>query len=282
MKVLVVGSLPPPLTDRARGLLAEIVRRRREGETIEVLSPTPHSVAHRYLELPGPASALEIGLAARGAEALVVQLQPGFPFEEAAGRTGRAIGLGALVAVLRHFKGGVTLRLHSLHDLPGGAGGRAAEALWAVADRIEVGDEETRARLSSLFGEAVQAKIELAVAPLKVGGPRDVRPVGAEADLDAVTAVVRARAASERASLLADPVDGGGQVRAEPRAALWEWVPTPGLGVPDWANPKEASAASTPGMLKAARKMLYAAEARALTRPLAKGARILRELARQP
>ena len=154
MRVLVVGSLPPPVTDRSRGLLAEVIRRRAEGAAVEVLSPTDYSVAHSYLEMPGPASAVEIALAARGADMVIVQLQPGFPFDEGAGRAGRAVGLGVLTTALRSVRGEVTVRLHSIHDLPHGVGGRAAEALWAVASHIDVGDEETLSRLVALVGDA--------------------------------------------------------------------------------------------------------------------------------
>ncbi|MGO9559613.1 MAG: hypothetical protein ACLPQS_03825 [Acidimicrobiales bacterium] len=282
MRVLVVGSLPPPVTDRARGLLAEVLRRRAEGAAVEVLSPTDYSVAHAYLEMPGPASAVEIALAARGADAVVVQLQPGFPFDEGAGRAGRAIGLGALTTALRSVKGEVTVRLHSIHDLPHGVGGRAAEALWAVASNIEVGDEETRSRLLTLVGDAVKDKISLAVAPLQIGNLLDPgSDLGGDATLDIVTATVRARAAAERRSVLADPVDAAGRVHAQPRVALWEWSPHPGAGVPDWGSAAALSPPSGSVVTRAARAALYAAESRALTRPLARGARIARRLARQ-
>lgn len=282
MRVLVVGSLPPPVTDRSRGLLAEVIRRRAEGAAVEVLSPTDYSVAHSYLEMPGPASAVEIALAARGADMVIVQLQPGFPFDEGAGRAGRAVGLGALTTALRSVRGEVTVRLHSIHDLPHGVGGRAAEALWAVASHIEVGDEETLSRLVALVGDAVKDKISLAVAPLPIGHLRDPgAELSGDANLDMVTATVRARAAAERRSVLADPVDAAGRVHARPRVALWEWSPHPGAGVPDWGSATPFLPARGSVLTRAARAALYAAESRSLTRPLARGARIARRVARQ-
>jgi hypothetical protein len=282
VKVLVIGSLPPPVTDRSRGLLAEVLRRRAEGATVEVLSPTDFSVAHKYLEMPGPASAVEIAFAARGADAVIVQLQPGFPLDETAGRAGRALGLGALTAALRSVKGDVTLRLHSIHDLPHGVGGRAAEALWAVARHIEVGDDEVRSRLEALIGEAVRDKISLAVPPLPIFGRPDLgSELGGDATLDTVTSVVRARAAGERASLLADRVDGAGQVRARPRVPMWEWSPEPGAGVPDWGHVTTEAPASGSAVARAARAALYAAESRSMTRPFARGARMARRLVQQ-
>ena len=269
MRVLVIGSLPPPVTDRAKGLLAEVVRRRREGATVEVLSPTDYSVAHRYLDMPGPLAAVEIARAARGADEVIVQLQPGFPFEESAGRAGRALGLGALATSLRSVKGDVVLRLHSIHDLPRGAGGRAAEALWTTAARIEVGDGETRSLLEALVPEPLRSRISLAGPPLEIGSDRArLADAGGDADLETVTAVVRARAAHERATVLADPADLAGQVRVRPRVPLWEW-----------AHGSENAAPAGSVARRTARATLYAFERRPLTRPLARGARIARRLA---
>ncbi|MHB1986740.1 MAG: hypothetical protein ACYCSF_01960 [Acidimicrobiales bacterium] len=277
MKLLVVGSLPPPATARSRALLAEVVRQRSEGATVQVLSPTDYSVAHRYLNSTGPISVVEIGLAARHADSVVVQLQPGLLFDESASRTGRAIGLAALATVLRGVRGDITVRLHSMHDLAHGAGGRAAEALWAVADRIEVGDEPTRAALRAVVGETARDKIMLALAPPELTALRgDSSALGGDATLGSVTAVVRARAAGERLAQLSERADRSGQVQARPRVALWQWSPRPGAGVPDWAPQSREVSAHVPVIERAARSVLYAADARPFTRPLARGARIAR------
>jgi hypothetical protein len=283
VNALVIGTLPPPVTDRTRGLLAEVLRLRREGAAVRVLSPTPNSVAHEYLELPGAAAAVEVAQAVRKADLVVVQLEPGFPVEESATKAGRAFGLASLAMALRSAHGEVVLRLHSAHDLPFGAGGRAAEALWARAVRIEVGTEESLEQLASSLPPAAARKLVVAVPPAQIGGGREARAataeIGAGAGLDAATAVVRARAASERAFLLADHPDAAGQVRARQRVALWEWAPSAGVGVPQFALETQAVVgnAGSPAR-RAARAVLLAAEARPLTRPIARGARTARRV----
>ncbi|MHB8456466.1 MAG: hypothetical protein ACYDBS_02055 [Acidimicrobiales bacterium] len=268
------------MTARSRSLLAEVLRWRRDGAQVEVLSPTDLSVAHRYLEDSWPMSAIEIAIAARGADVVVVQLQPGFPIAESAGRATRAAGLSSLAVALRRAKCDVVLRLHTIHDLPRGVGGRAAESLWATATRIEVGDEETREQLSSLLGRVSADKIALALPPVLDGcGRESSADLGGDASLDSVSAVVRARAARERARVLADVPDWAGQLRSRTRVSLWEWVPHPGTGVPDLFSPMATAARQGSVAGRAARAVLYAAESRRVTRPMARGARLVRRLA---
>lgn len=276
MRVLVVGSLPPPLTERARGLLAEVVRRREEGAGVEVLSPTPNTVAHHHIEVPGPGAALEVALAARGVDEVVVQIEPGFPFSPAAGRAGRTVGLGALAKALQRSGAAVTVRLHSVHDLPGGAGGRAAEALWALAARIEAGDEATLETLRGVLSPEAGAKLALAVPPLELGGRRGTHErLGGGAGLEAATELVRARAAGDRAVL------AGGRKSTVGPIPLGEWVPRPGAGVPDWGEVPSIEHPAERLSRRAARAVLHAADGVSLTRPLARGVRVARKLARR-
>lgn len=277
MKVLVIGSLPPPVNDRSNSLLAEVLRYRAEGATVEVMSPTQASVAHRYLELSGPPSGVEIALAARGADVVVVQLQPGFPLEQFPGRASRAIGVGSLAAALRAVRGEVVLRLHSIHDFPLGLGGRAAEMLWARAGRIEAGDQETLAALRAALGPAAEAKVSFAGGQVVVADVREQEAeLGGDADLAAVTGIVRARAASQRAEILADR-----SFQPRPRVAMWEWAPHPGAGVPEWANAPSEAGPQGSAAKRAARAVLYAAESRPATRPIARTARALRRIVTQ-
>lgn len=281
MKVLVIGSLPPPATDRSRALLAEVLRQRREGAEVEVLSPTPSAVAHRNLELAGPAAAIEIAVAARKADRVIVQLEPGFPLADDTGRAGRALGLGALATALRAARGEVTVRLHAIDDLARGAGGRSAAGLWQLAAAIEVGDEATRDRLAEDLGPELAGRISLALGPIPLGGSRGAGAgLGADASLTTVTGIVRARAASEREQVLGEPVGPSGSSRARPRVPLWQWSPVPGAGVPEWASPPAPATAGGPPLRRVARACLLAAESRELTRPLARGARAARRLLR--
>ncbi|HET9093309.1 MAG TPA: hypothetical protein VFN50_12940 [Acidimicrobiales bacterium] len=280
MRVLVVGSVPPPANPRSASLLAEVVGYRRQGAAVEVLAPPGLSVAHRYLVTSGPLAALEIAKAAQGVDVLVIQLEPGFIVNDTAGRAGRAVGLVTLATALRGVRAEIVLRLHSMHDLPGGQGGRVAERLWSRASRIEVGDEETKAQLAGMLGE-LAGKVSIARAPYEPLAVRDrFGDLGADADAEAVTGLVRARAAARRAELLGSAPVAGGPDRSRPRVPLWEWAPSPGAGVPSWvttAGPAPSRAAS--GARQVARAALLAAEARPLTRPLAHYARVARKLA---
>ena len=287
MKVLVVGSVPPPIGGRRDSLLAHVLELRDGGHDVEIVSPDGLSAAHRHLTSTGVPGAVEIALAARHADAVVVQVEPGLPMRPSAGRGERAVTLLSLAAALRRTPE-VTIRLDHLDDLPGGPGGRAALELWKSASRIEVGDEAVLHELSAALGPMADRVV--------LSRPREVRwgdaghaaaewGEGADTTAEAVTAVVRRRAATERAAIArradratrvdrADRLhrDGGSPPEAE-RVALWEWLPWPGAGAPDL----DAAARSPAGRRSLARRllvpMLAAAERRPLTRPLALAAR---------
>lgn len=275
MRVLVVGSLPPPISERSRGLLAEVLRLRAEGAQVEILSPRANTVAHHHIAAPGPAAALEIGLAARGFDEIVLQLEPGFPFTASAGRAGRAAGLGALSTALKVIRRPVTLRLASVHDLPGGPGGRAAESLWATAKRIEAGDEATFEALAATLSPAAAQKLALAVAPLELKAGRPAGNLAGGASLEDATLLVRARAAEDRRVI----VRGCGDPVAE--VPLGEWLPRPGVGVPFPAQAQAPVRPPEPLGRRAGRVLVHAADGVSLTRPLARSVRLARKLARR-
>lgn len=282
MNVLVIGSLPPPATPRSRALLREVLAQRATGATVEVVSPTPYAVAHRYLELSGAGAAVEIALAVRRVDRVVVQLEPGFPLPPGAGRARRALGLGALATALRQARGEVVLRLYDALDLPQGLGGRPALALWSLATRIEVGDADTAEVLSAVLPAEIASRVEVDVS-VRDGdssSPRGHESAGdphATPDLASATRLVRARTADVRTRVLS-PRDPSGPAAEQTVLPLWQWVPVPGAGVPEWAD--AAPAPGDPGSLgrRAARAVLYAAERSELTRPLARGARLARRV----
>ena len=293
MKVLVVGSVPPPPLGHRRALLHDVLRLRREGHDVEIVSLDPLSAAHRYLAAPGLAAAVEVGLLARGADAVVLQIEPGLPVRHNAGRAERTAALVALAAGLRSNEN-VTVRLQHPDDLPGGAGGRAAVELWKAATHIEVGDEATRSDLVSMLGPLGE---RVSVTPPSEGEQgQHPRPGiaalagwgdGAAATAAQVQAVVRERAAAERESLARRgrlPVTGKGR---HPRVPQWQWLPAPGAGVPDLGPIRGDKAgrrrrggrrgSPSPGRPSARRvavSMLAAAERRAVTRPAAHFARL--------
>jgi hypothetical protein len=119
VRVLVVGSLPPPESARAQALLAEVVGLLAAGNTVEVAAPDPVATAHRYITVGGVPGCLRLWTMVAGFDSVVVQLQPGLPVRQRAGRLERELSLVALSLVLRRGRH-VVLRLERLEDLPGG------------------------------------------------------------------------------------------------------------------------------------------------------------------
>ncbi|MGO8875414.1 MAG: hypothetical protein ACLQNG_06580 [Acidimicrobiales bacterium] len=295
MKILVVGSLPPPHAGHRRSLLAEVLRLRQEGHEVQIVSLDPLSVAHRYLAAPGVAAAFEVGLLGRRCDGVLVQIEPGLPVRRAAGRAERSVALMTLGAALRKRRD-VTVRLQHLDDLPGGLGGRAAMKLWMAAGRVEVGDEATRAALADALGP-LAGRVSFLPADDLLEEPSLAHTAGggewgegADTTAAAVQGVVRARAAGERRSLA-----GRGRLPAAgtlttPRVPQWEWLPAEGLGVPDLgpirsarSRPRRAerrtdrppqSLAAKLSPRRAAAWVLASAERRAVTRPVAHLARL--------
>jgi hypothetical protein len=236
MKILVVGSVPPPLGGHRGSLLAEVLRLRREGHGVEIFSLDRLAAAHRYLAGPGLATVVQIGVFARRADAVIVQLEPGLPVRRSAGRSERRAVLSALAAILRRCPD-VTLRLCQPSDLPGGLGGRAALGLWKAAGRIEVGNEEARAELAGLLGPLDGRLSSMADAPIDPGQPVDAGlggwGDGADATASRVFTVVRARAAAQRESLASRARLGVPGAGLENRVPQWQWLPAPDAGVGD-------------------------------------------------
>lgn len=280
--VLVVGSLPPPAGRRGASLLDKVLELEAAGRRPTVLALDPLSAAHRYLPAPGFAAALSLIVIARRYQEVVIQLEPGLPVRARAGRVERAAVLSALGTAMRRLPD-VTLRLDHLDDLPGGYGGRAAEALWQQARSLEVGSEEVRAALAEVLGPAAGKVVVVGRGELDAPGPRDWS--GAEGMTAAdVVAVVRTRASAERARLAATGrLAGTWSGAATTRIPLWHWLPAPGAGVPDLGPVLGLGlpAARARGARRAFRPLLAAAERHQLTRPLASaGLSVYRRLRR--
>jgi hypothetical protein len=255
VKILVVGSVPPPLGGRRGSLLAEVLRLQQEGHEVEIFSLDRLAAAHRYLAGPGFASVVEIGVFARRAEAVIVQLEPGLPVRHSAGRSERMAALTGLAAILRRCPD-VTVRLCQPSDLPGGLGGRAALALWKAASRIEVGNEATRAELAGLLGPLDGRVSIMARAPIDGWQAVDAELGGwgdwADATAPHILTVVRARAAAQRESISGRRRPGASGGALENRVPQWQWLPAPGAGIGDLEPIFTARGANGHGLRRAA------------------------------
>jgi hypothetical protein len=265
MRVLVVGSLPPPDSVRAGALRDEVVRLLAEGHTVEVVAPDPVATAHRYMSARGIPACVRLWTMVSAFDSVVVQLQPGLPVRERAGRLERELSLMALSLVLRRARH-VVVRLESLDDLPGGATGRGALLLWRSADRIVVGSDSERAALV-----AAGAPLESAVTGSRPehGAPTAVADdggwgEGSEVSAEDVLELVRMRAARERQELAGESSHLPG----------WERLPATGIALAelDLAQPRPEERPRTPADV--ARSVLAVADRRPALRPVVRALRV--------
>jgi hypothetical protein len=234
MRVLLVGTSPPPGGPAAVETALEASALAAAGHEVEVLSPDPRSAAHHHAPLSGARLGVQLALRARRFDALVLRLQPGLPLSPAADRLSRALSLALLGLALRGYRE-VTLRLPSPIPLPGGVGGRATWPMWSAVTRVVVASEEDRDRLRAAPGLSGE-RIEVEPAGTPPGAEeRSWRSLDcADPDLRlSVQAVVRAKAIAgrclERVGASAgarpsgaeevwdDPFSGASAVGARPR-----------------------------------------------------------------
>jgi len=256
--------------------LDEVAQLRTGGHEVEVLSLDPLAAAHRYMTAPGLPAALEVALAGARFDSVVVQLEPGLPVRIGARRPERAVALLALAVALRRLDE-VTIRWDRPDDLPGGPGGRPGRALWATARRIDLGPAVDADELAALLPDGRER--------LRVVRPGAATPI-VEPDVNwgdgtgitaaQVNEVVRRRAAATRQSLVQVMGRSEGSVQPVVRVDQWEWLPAPGLGVPDLGQLVSNGSrrpADGRSMRQVAALALASAERHSATRPAARMAR---------
>ncbi len=266
MRVLVVGSLPPPDGDRARALRTEVTRLLADGNKVDVVALDPVATAHRYLGPGGIVGSIRLATMVRGYESVVVQLEPGLPVRAGAGRAERALSLFAFSLALGRARD-VVVRLECLEDIPGGLGGRAAMRAWRNAGLIVVRGELERAGFVRSVGPGGPP---VAVSVPRTGevDPRDVSwGEGAEASAENVLGLVRLRAARERRDLVLDE---------SARVIGWDRLPAPGVPKLDFDTTSKESSQARHGLGGLARSTLAAADRRPLLRPAAMAIRAAR------
>jgi hypothetical protein len=200
MRILVVGTLPPPGGDAARALADSANSLRDEGHDIELLSPDFRSAAHRHARLDGPLLAAWLGYLSSRFDAVVLRFEPGFPLRPHTSRALRAATLFALGAALQRYDD-VTIRFDGGPSIPLGLGGRAMGQVWQATTRIIVASEDKRAELIAASGLGADA---VTVSTTRGAPIRAATEGWSSADEDAlrieVSALVRERADRARAA----------------------------------------------------------------------------------
>jgi len=267
VRVLVVGSLPPPECARTEALRTEVIGLLAEGHTVEVVAPDAVAVAHRYMTTAGIPGCVRLATMVSGFDSVVLQLQPGLPVRVGAGRWERDLSLVALSFALRRGRK-VVIRLENLADLSADPGGRAALLVWRRAERIVFGDEDQQAAFVAALGRPVE---RLVMGSSRTHGAQEVDADdsgwgdGANASTESILELVRKRAARERRAL---------PESESTHFAGWDRLARPGIALTDLDSDLWSSTAvpRTPGNL--ARAVLATADRRPLFRPAVRAARV--------
>jgi hypothetical protein len=208
VRVLVVGSYPPPAHGEANRTVATVHRLGAHGDDVEVLSS--HGSAAQFRgPIAGPAGALVMWWRGRRCDAVVVQIESGAPLRVSHGRRAR------FDRVVDCLAWGVALRaVHSATMIvtdpdvvPRSVGGRSGRFLWTAAERLVVANERARRRLID-DGGAPDDRVELAPAP---AAPLRATDDGWDdvTDAAAVMERVRRRAAEDRRAARRGTLDAG-------------------------------------------------------------------------
>ena len=209
MRVLIVGTVPPPGGDSALALAELASALFAEGHDVELLSPDNRSAAHRSARLQGPVFALRLAWLSRRFEAIVLHFEAGLPVGDRAGRLWRVATLTLVAASLRMFRES-TVRFDGAAPIPGGIGSRGMGEIWSVATHVVLGNDEDRDEVVSTWG---LPEGRVTVVPARVASPVAVPRGWAVKDAadprTEVLELVRARAAHARAARAARVALGG-------------------------------------------------------------------------
>jgi hypothetical protein len=161
VRVLVVGSYPPPAGAEAHRTVATVHRLGARGDEVHVLS-NRGSAAQRRGPIAGPAGALVTWWHGRRYDAVVVQVEAGAPLRISNGRRARldrivdCLSWGLALRAVRE----VTLVVPDTDVVPRSVGGRTGRFLWTAADHLLVTSERGRRRLVD-EGGALDERVEL-------------------------------------------------------------------------------------------------------------------------
>jgi hypothetical protein len=208
VRVLVVGSYPPPAHGESHRTVATVHRLGAQGEQVDVLSRRG-SASQLRGEIAGPTGALHAWWYGRGYDAVVVQVESGAPLRVSHGRRARidravdCLAWGLALRLLRD----VTLVVPDTDVVPRSIGGRTGRYLWTAADHLLVASEHGRRRLVD-EGGADEARVEL--PPAAPGVERTVDD-GWDGVTDAADVMdrIKTRAAEDRRAARRGTLDAG-------------------------------------------------------------------------
>jgi hypothetical protein len=197
VRVLVVGSYPPPARRDAYRTLETVHRLGTRGDTVDVLG-SPGSAGQLEGQLVGLRGAFNTLRRGRGYDAVFVQVERSTPLRVVHGRRGRVVRLVDCLAwgVALRLLPETTLVVPDVDVVHLALGGRTGRFLWTGADRLFVTSDHGRRRLID-EGGADESKIELA-PPVPGIERRDDADWTRYTDAASVMAEVRRRAAADR------------------------------------------------------------------------------------
>ena len=196
MRVLVVGSYPPPAHGESHRTVATVHRLGAQGDDVDVLSRRG-SAAQLRGPIAGPAGALLTWWRGRHYDAVVVQVESGAPLRLSDGRRARidrVVDCLSWGLAMRAVKD-VTFVVADTDVVPRSVGGRTGRFLWTAADHLLVASERGRRRLVD-EGGAPEERVEL---PELAAMPSSTQDSWSEvSDAAEVMQLVHRRAAQDR------------------------------------------------------------------------------------
>jgi hypothetical protein len=207
MRVLVVGSYPPPASADAHRTVATVHRVGARGDDVDVLSH-PGSAATLRGPIAGPSGALRTWWRGRKYDAVVVHVESGAPLRLSDGRLARidrVVDCLSWGLALRAVKD-ASLVVADPDVVPRSVGGRTGRFLWTAADHVLVSTERGRRRLVD-EGGAREERVEL---PPIAEMPNRAHDSWSEAvDAPSVMELVHRRAARDRRAARRGALDAG-------------------------------------------------------------------------
>ena len=185
MRVLLVGTLPPPGGSNARRFAREAARRSELGDSVETLSADPLSISHRSASLQGRHLERQLRALSREFDAVELRVEAGL------GLTARSVG--SIASALQTYQH-VTLFMDSPIPFRREAGVLAR--LWSSANSVVFAEDADLRSIDSFPPGPEKVVLASAESDLRTGLPP--WPERGESSLQsAVLDVVRRRARGE-------------------------------------------------------------------------------------